>query len=79
MSTDILKFQDNSENYQSKALEYYLMITIPIMAVTFGVWWGMYLWVKRGEERKEIERKAGSSSTLEKGEFAHHMAGGGQF
>lgn len=79
MSTDILQFQDNSENYQSKALEYYLMITIPIMAVTFGVWWGMYWWVKRGEQKKENEQHAGTLSILEKGEFAHYMGGGIKF
>ncbi|CZR62157.1 uncharacterized protein PAC_12054 [Phialocephala subalpina] len=79
MSTDILQFQDNSENYQSKALEYYLMITIPIMAVTFGVWWGMYWWVKRGEQKKENEQHAGTLSILEKGQFAHYMGGGIKF
>jgi hypothetical protein len=67
MSTDILKFQDNSKNFQSKALMYYLIITIPIMIITFGAWRVMYLWIKRGEEKKAHQRQQGSLSSLENG------------
>lgn len=73
MSTDILKFQDNSKNFQSKALIYYLIITIPIMIITFGAWWVMYVWVKRGEEKKAYQRQQGSLSSLENGASQYLM------
>jgi hypothetical protein len=53
MSTDIITFQDGSENFRLGALKLYLAITLPCIALTFGAWYGMYLWARRKERTKE--------------------------
>jgi len=61
MSTDILKFSDNTENFQSKALQYYLAITVPMMILTFAAWGGIYMYSKRRQGRKGKDEKRISS------------------
>jgi hypothetical protein len=60
MSTDIVRWQTNAAGesqrvYQSGALDLYLAITVPMMAVTFGAWRVVYEWMK-WKERKEGEK-----------------------
>ncbi|TVY37913.1 hypothetical protein LOCC1_G008368 [Lachnellula occidentalis] len=51
MSTDIIHFQAESPTsgkiFQLGALELYLAITIPLMAVTFAAWYLVYRWLNR--------------------------------
>jgi len=51
MSTDIIHFQAESKTsgkiFQLGALELYLAITIPLMAVTFAAWYLVYRWLNR--------------------------------
>jgi len=49
MSTDIIQFQNNAKEYQSGALYWYIMITIPFMVVTFATWYGFHWWAARKE------------------------------
>lgn len=60
MSTDIITWQTNAAGesqrvYQSGALDLYLAITIPMMAVSFGAWRAVYEWM-RWTERKDAEK-----------------------
>jgi hypothetical protein len=48
MSTDILKFKDGGQDLQTKALKLYLMIALPLTALTFVVWYVIYLTAKKG-------------------------------
>ncbi len=57
MSTDIVKFQDNGEIYQEAALKLYLKITLPLMAITFIGWWGVYQLARWGVKNK-VEEEA---------------------
>ena len=55
MSTDIVTWQTTQESgqvFQPGALKLYLAITIPMMAVTFAAWWGVYWYVNRRQEAK---------------------------
>jgi hypothetical protein len=47
MSTDILKFDRNEQDLQTKALNLYLLIAIPLTALTFVVWYVVYLAAKK--------------------------------
>lgn len=47
MSTDIIQFQDNVREYQSGALNWFVMVTIPIMFFTFLGWYGFHWWAAR--------------------------------
>jgi hypothetical protein len=47
MSTDIIHFQENKQNFQTRALQTYLAITIPFMALTFGAWYMLYMMTAR--------------------------------
>jgi hypothetical protein len=66
MSTDILQFSDNKEDFSSKALQIYLAATIPFMVLTFAAWRILYIWTKRREETKKGEK----GSRLASGEFS---------
>jgi hypothetical protein len=62
MSTDIIKWQFNAEGqtqrvYQSEALNLYLVITIPMMLVTFGAWRVVYIWMRWKESRDADKAK----------------------
>lgn len=53
MSTDIIRFQNDQNGepqrvFHSKALQLYLMITLPLMLLTFAAWY----FVKRRIGRK---------------------------
>jgi ABC-type amino acid transport system permease subunit len=56
MSTDILQFSNNHEDFSLKALQIYLAVTIPFMALTFGAWRVLYVLSKRREGNKGKER-----------------------
>jgi hypothetical protein len=63
MSTDIVHWDrntdgDSQENFQLPALEVYLIITLPLMVVTFASWYGVYWWVDRKDKKaKKIARE----------------------
>jgi hypothetical protein len=68
MSTDIVQYSkmqnsnDYEEEYSSAALKRYVMITLPLMALTFLAWWILYFWVEtkqRVEALKEKIKKRG--------------------
>lgn len=55
MSTDIVKFpsiQESGKVFQLEALQLFLAITLPLMAVTFIAWWVVYWCVNRRQDRK---------------------------
>ncbi|KAK0102818.1 hypothetical protein ONS96_005453 [Cadophora gregata f. sp. sojae] len=55
MSTDIIKFpskQESGKVFQSGALQLWLVITLPLMAITFIAWWLVYWLVNRREEQQ---------------------------
>jgi hypothetical protein len=52
MSTPMVEFSSDTKNFQVKALQLYLAITIPFMALTFGAWGGLYMLAKRSDARK---------------------------
>ena len=62
MSTDIVHWDRNTEgysqeNFQLPALKVYLIITLPLMVVTFASWYGVYWWVDRKDKNaKKIAR-----------------------
>ncbi|RFU28625.1 hypothetical protein B7463_g7720, partial [Scytalidium lignicola] len=60
MSTSIVQWDRNAdgeskENFQMAALKVYLIITVPLMVVSFGAWYGVYWWVDRKERNKSKE------------------------
>jgi hypothetical protein len=62
MSTDIIQFQKtetgkSKEIFQLGALQIYLAITVPMMLITFGSWYGVYAWVDRKEKAKGMLKK----------------------
>jgi hypothetical protein len=50
MSTDIVQFQDSKEIFSLGALQLYLAITLPMMALTFAAWWLVYWYVNRKQD-----------------------------
>jgi ABC-type Fe3+ transport system permease subunit len=50
MSTDIIQFQDSKEIFSLGALQLYLAITLPLMALTFAAWWLVYWYVNRKQD-----------------------------
>jgi hypothetical protein len=48
MSTDILRFQDGNQKFQIRALHTYLMIALPLTAITFLAWWIFFYIAKKG-------------------------------
>ncbi|CAG8948908.1 hypothetical protein HYFRA_00002034 [Hymenoscyphus fraxineus] len=47
MSTDIIKFEDSEKKFELGALQLYLYITVPLMAITFAAWWVVYIFIDR--------------------------------
>jgi hypothetical protein len=60
MSTDILKFDRNEQDLQTKALKLYLLIALPLTALTFVAWYVVYLAAKKencfSRRREENDR-----------------------
>jgi len=56
MSTDILQFTNNREDFSPRALQIYLGVTIPFMVLTFAAWRILYLWTKKRELAKGNEK-----------------------
>jgi hypothetical protein len=63
MSTDIVHWDRNGngkshEIFQLSALKVYLVITLPLMVLSFAAWYAVYWWVDRKEKRvKGITRR----------------------
>lgn len=49
MSTDVLRFTDNHQVFDSKALPTYLAISLPMMALTFIAWFSIYRFARYRE------------------------------
>jgi hypothetical protein len=47
MSTDVLHWVDGKRRYESGALVTYLALALPITAITFGMWYWLYYWIRR--------------------------------
>lgn len=56
MSTDILQFTNNKEDFSPRALRIYLEITIPFMVLTFGAWRVLYVLTRRQEQNNDNEK-----------------------
>jgi len=54
MSTDIIKFQDSQKIFSLGALQLYLAITLPMMALTFVAWWIVYWYVNRRQDSQDF-------------------------
>jgi hypothetical protein len=50
MSTDVLHWEAGKRQYESGALVTYLALSLPMTAVTFGMWYWLYHWVKRKDD-----------------------------
>jgi len=66
MSTDIVKWQAPAPGGLAKvvssgAIEIFLVITVPLMVLTFAAACGFYSWSRR-RERKEMDRQAAELS-----------------
>lgn len=59
MSTDIVHWDQSngisSEVFQLGALEVYLAVSLPLMLVTFGVWYVLG-WLEKRKRKRNIER-----------------------
>jgi hypothetical protein len=56
MSTDILQFSNNQEEFSMRALQIYLAITLPFTVVTFGAWGLFSVLARNGQGKKQIEK-----------------------
>ncbi|KFY93297.1 hypothetical protein V500_03784 [Pseudogymnoascus sp. VKM F-4518 (FW-2643)] len=68
MSTDIIQFKNNVEDYSSGALKWFAMVTVPFIVATFVTWYGFYWWARRKErlaaaEKADLERQNSSDSS----------------
>jgi len=67
MSTDIIQYPVNpatdkpEEQYSSSALNLYLAITLPLMAITFLSWVVVYWWI---EKKKRINAETDDDSKM---------------
>jgi hypothetical protein len=55
MSTDILQYEFTDEGksreiFQIRALKRFLALTLPIMLLTFGAWYGVYYLISQREK-----------------------------
>lgn len=62
MSTDIIHWKDagngnSKKEFQFGALKVYMAISLPIMTVTFGIWYGFHLYDVRKERLREAKWK----------------------
>lgn len=58
MSTDIVRWNADGDGHpvrtvSSEALSLYLQITLPLMVITFGGWYGVYWWVNTKDKPRE--------------------------
>ncbi|KAL8963666.1 MAG: hypothetical protein Q9183_004983, partial [Haloplaca sp. 2 TL-2023] len=63
MSTDIIRWDSGSRDYQSGALYAYLAICLPFMAATF-IFWGAYQYFERRKERQQKGRPEAEAKTV---------------
>jgi len=70
MSTDIVQYSkipnsnDYEEEYSSAALKRYVMITLPLMALTFLAWWILYFWVETKQRVEALTAKIKRSKSV---------------
>jgi hypothetical protein len=62
MSTDIIRFQRGEDGQTQKmfeldALQLFLAICLPMMAVVFAAWYGVYWWVNQEEAERRQRRR----------------------
>ena len=67
MSTPIVNFPANSSGFSNRnigfgALEFYVVISLPLMCLTFAAWYFVYLREKRKEKRTPEETPQGSDA-----------------
>jgi nitrate reductase NapE component len=68
MSTDIVRFQTGNDGqtqkvFQLDALQLFLAICLPMMAVVFVAWYGVYWWVNQ-EEAGQRQRRLNVSEQV---------------
>jgi ABC-type amino acid transport system permease subunit len=56
MSTDIVHVTNNKEDFSFRALQIYLAVTIPFMALTFGAWRVLYVFTRKRGRNTEKEK-----------------------
>jgi hypothetical protein len=56
MSTDILQFSNNQEEFSMRALQIYLAITLPFTVVTFGSWGLLSVLARNGQGKKQNDK-----------------------
>ena len=75
MSTDIIKFQNPEPEasqavaqrvVQPKAVEFYLMVSLPLVIGVFVAWYGVYLWETRKENRNKERTASAHEDVSEK-------------
>lgn len=54
MSTDIVKWPDGKKVYQQDALNVWLYLSLPFMAITLGLWGALHLYARRNEDWNEL-------------------------
>ena len=54
MSTDIVQWPEGKKVYQPDALNVWLYLSLPFMAVTLGLWGGLHLYARRSETSNEL-------------------------
>ena len=58
MSTDIVHWNQtngiSSKVFQLGALQVYLAVSVPLMLVTFGVWY-VFGWIERRKQKRNLE------------------------
>ena len=65
MSTDILKYEDGKRRFELKGLKTYIMIALPMTALTFFAWYVIYCLARRRERL---------ATTASEGEFCQSPA-----
>ncbi|CAD6583127.1 MAG: hypothetical protein ASARMPRED_001238 [Alectoria sarmentosa] len=53
MSTEIVQWPEGKKVYQQDALNTWLYLSLPFMAVTLGLWGALHLYARRNEDKKE--------------------------
>ena len=54
MSTDIVQWPEGKKVYQQDALNVWLYLSLPFMAVTLGLWGALHLYARRNEVQNEL-------------------------
>lgn len=57
MSTPVVQFNDDNENLSDRnigvgALQFYVVVSVPLMLLTFASWYAVHWWERRKEKRR---------------------------